>query len=100
MGIRNSHAVDGEIAGRSGLAGPVVAWVQRLFRGGFAVLGKAGCERRLKLVETLQLGGKRQLMLVLCDGQPVLVGAGGDSIQAIVEIRHQPQGSDQEAACQ
>jgi hypothetical protein len=43
-------------------------------------------ERRLELIETLRLGGKRQLMLVLCDGQRVLVGAGGDSVHSIAEI--------------
>jgi hypothetical protein len=29
------------------------------------------------------------LMLIQCDGQLVLVGAGTDSIQSILEIRHQ-----------
>ena len=43
-------------------------------------------KRRLELIETLPLGGKRQLMLVLCDGQRVLVGAGGDGVHSIAEI--------------
>jgi hypothetical protein len=43
-------------------------------------------KRRLELIETLPLGGKRQLMLVLCDGQRVLVGAGGDGVHSIAEM--------------
>jgi flagellar biogenesis protein FliO len=40
----------------------------------------------MELVEVLQLGGKRQLMLVECDGRRYLVGAGGDSVHSIAEI--------------
>ena len=90
MRIRNIDAASLDVPTQSGLAAQLLVWFQRLFRTG---LGKAGCERRLKLVETLHLGGKRQLMLVLCDGHPLLLGAGGDSIQSIVEIRHQPVAS-------
>jgi flagellar biogenesis protein FliO len=50
-------------------------------------MGKARAKRRMELVEMLQLGGKRQLMLVVCDGQRYLVGAGGDSVQSIAEMR-------------
>jgi hypothetical protein len=42
----------------------------------------------MELIETLHLGGKRQLLLVLCDGQRYLVGAGGDSVHSIAEIAH------------
>jgi len=41
----------------------------------------------MELVEMLQLGGRRQLMLVVCDGQRYLVGAGGDSVQSIAEMK-------------
>lgn len=41
----------------------------------------------MELVETLPLGGKRQLMLVLCDGQRVLVGAGSDGVHSITEMK-------------
>jgi flagellar biogenesis protein FliO len=43
--------------------------------------------RRMELIEKLELGGKRQLMLVICDGHQYIVAAGSDSIQAITEIR-------------
>jgi hypothetical protein len=38
----------------------------------------------MELVETLNLGSKRQLLLIVCDGQRILVGAGGDSVASIV----------------
>lgn len=87
MGIRSSEAVSANVTGLPAFATPLVTWMQRFFRDGFAGLSKSGCVRRLKLVETLQLGGKRQLMLILCDGQLLLVGAGADSIQSIIEMR-------------
>jgi flagellar biogenesis protein FliO len=69
------------------------AWLQALVRAlGFVRKGRT--ERRTKLIETLNLGGKRQLMLVLCDGQRFLVGAGADSIHSIVEIRQQHEAND------
>ncbi len=48
----------------------------------------------MKLVETLQLGAKRQLMLVVCHGQHYLVGGGPESVDSIVPL-NQP-GSSQE----
>ena len=42
--------------------------------------------RRMELVEILALGGKRQLLLVVCDGQRYLVGAAGDGVQTIVPL--------------
>jgi flagellar biogenesis protein FliO len=54
-----------------------------------AVRGKMQADRgrrRMELVETLHLGSKRQLMLVVCDGQAYLIGASGDSVQAIEPV--------------
>jgi flagellar biogenesis protein FliO len=66
------------------------AWLQAIVRVfGFARRGRA--VRRTELIETLNIGGKRQLMLVLCDGQRFLVGAGSDSIHSIVEVKQQRQ---------
>jgi hypothetical protein len=42
--------------------------------------------RQMHLVETLALGGKRQLMLVCCDGEKFLVGGGSDSVETIVRV--------------
>lgn len=75
-------------AGRKkGLAEQMLGWVRAFFRDGLAGLRGVQGERRLELVERLELGGKRQLLLVVCDGKRYLVGAGGDSVQAIAEVR-------------
>jgi flagellar biogenesis protein FliO len=43
--------------------------------------------KQLRLVETLQLGGKRQLMLVTCAGESFLVGGGVESVETIVRLK-------------
>jgi hypothetical protein len=43
--------------------------------------------RQLRLVETLPLGGKRQLMLVTCAGESFLVGGGLESVETIVRLK-------------
>jgi flagellar biogenesis protein FliO len=66
---------------REGVGG-VVGWVLRALKN-----GRAKSEaRELALVETLSLGGRRQLMLVSCAGQKFLVGCGGDNVQTIVAV--------------
>jgi flagellar biogenesis protein FliO len=44
-------------------------------------------QKQLRLVETLSLGGKRQLMLVTCKGERFLVGTGADSVETIVHLK-------------
>jgi len=64
-----------------GLAG----WVLGLLRG-----WRGRCEiprKQLRLVETLSLGGKRQLMLVTCAGESFLVGGGMESVETIVRLK-------------
>jgi hypothetical protein len=64
-----------------GLAG----WVLSLLRGW---RGQREMQRKqLQLVETLPLGGKRQLMLVTCGGESFLVGGGMESVETIVRLR-------------
>jgi len=65
-----------------GLAGFVIDMVRR----GRSGLSATRAERTLKLVETLQLGGKRQLLLVSCDGKRFLVGVGAEGVQTIVAV--------------
>ncbi len=43
-------------------------------------------DRQMQLIETLALGGKKQLMLVSCGGEQFLVGGGSESIDSIVRI--------------
>lgn len=45
--------------------------------------------RQLRLVETLSLGGKRQLMLVTCGRESFLVGGGMDSVETIVPLKNE-----------
>ena len=42
--------------------------------------------RRLQVLETLALGAKKQLVLVSCDGERFLVGAGAEQVQSIVRL--------------
>jgi flagellar biogenesis protein FliO len=64
-----------------GLAG----WALGLLRG---LGGRRVVQRKqLRLVETLALGGKRQLMLVTCAGESFLVGGGPESVETIVRVK-------------
>jgi hypothetical protein len=66
---------------------PLLARVRALATRGYDRLrGRSRSERRLQLVETLPLGGKRQLMLIVCDGQHFLVGGGSDTVSSITPI--------------
>ena len=44
---------------------------------------RAKNQRRMRVVETLSLGGKRSLFLVECEGKPFFVGCGGDAVNCI-----------------
>jgi hypothetical protein len=68
-------------ASDAGLAG----WVLGLLRGWRRQ--RETQRRQLQLVETLPLGGKRQLMLVTCAGERFLVGGGLESVEAIVRLK-------------
>jgi Flagellar biosynthesis protein, FliO len=71
-----------------GLAG----WVLNLVRGWRC---QDNVQRKqLQLIETLPLGGKRQLMLVTCDGESFLVGGGLESVETIVRLRSEVSPSE------
>jgi len=74
-------------ASRTSFAAASVEWLRGMLRKGLAGMMRPRGESRMKLIETLPLGGRRQLMLVVCDGQRVLVGAGGDGVHSIAEMR-------------
>lgn len=63
-----------------GLAGWVLAAVQGLG-------AEHGPVKQMRLVETLALGGRKQLLLVSCGGERFLVGTGAESVQTIVRVR-------------
>jgi flagellar biogenesis protein FliO len=63
-----------------GLAG----WILALVRGWRSQ--REVQRKQLRLLETLPLGGKRQLMLVTCGGESFLVGGSLESVQTIVRL--------------
>jgi len=62
-------------------------WLLRLFQDWRSQ--RLPRRRQLRLVETLPLGGKRELMLVACGGESFLVGCGSESIQTVVALTGQ-----------
>ncbi len=73
-----------------GLAGWIMAWAHTLWRG--ATMRRDG-KRQMCVIETLSIGGRKQLVLVSCGGEQFLVGTGAESVQTIVRV---PVGSAQE----
>ena len=66
--------------------GGVVGWLLGKMRSARLSVTRSRAERCLKLVETLSLGGRRQLMLVSCGQKKFLVGVGADGVQTIVAV--------------
>jgi flagellar biogenesis protein FliO len=67
----------------AGQGGSLAGWLLQRLRGGFT---RASAERRMHVVETLSLGGKRQLMLVVCDGERFLIGVGAESVSSLTAL--------------
>jgi flagellar biogenesis protein FliO len=65
-----------------GFAGWAVSAIQR--RRASVVSRRS--EKQLELVETLSLGGRRQVALIACGGQQFLVGMGADSITSLIAV--------------
>ena len=61
-----------------GLAGWIVGLMRR------RETQRAG--RQMQVIETLSLGGRRQLTLVSCGGERYLVGVGEDRIETILKV--------------
>ena len=75
-----------------GLAGWMLEALRRLRR-------ESQPKARLRhLVETLPLGGKRQLMLVSCGEEHFLVGCGSESLETIVRVRSLARSKDMREA--
>lgn len=56
-------------------------------------------QRLMHVVETLPLGGKRQLMLVSCGEEQFLVGGGLESVETIVRVKGGSSVEDQGGLC-
>jgi hypothetical protein len=69
--------------------GGLAGWALALLRG--LRSERQQSIKQMHLLETLSLGGKRQLMLVSCAGERFLVGGGLDSVETIVRVQVSPQ---------
>jgi flagellar biogenesis protein FliO len=58
---------------------------------------RVGKRKQMEVVESLPLGNRRQLMLVVCDKQRYLVGAGADSVGSILAVEAVPVSRDRAA---
>jgi flagellar biogenesis protein FliO len=70
-------------------AGGLAAWMVGALQGRVRIKWRGGARARVQqmhLVETLSLGGKRQVMLVDCDGERYLVGCGADTVTSIAKV--------------
>ncbi|RSL19464.1 flagellar biosynthesis protein FliO [Edaphobacter aggregans] len=72
-------------------------WLLGLVRGRRGV--RHGQQRLMKVVETLPLGGKRQLMLVRCGEKHFLVGGGLESVETIVRVEGGMSIESQDGIC-
>lgn len=96
MRLVRTSATGHKAVAQSGLAG----WLLTVLRGGRCLARPD--EARMKLLETLPLGGKKQLMLVSCDGERFLVGGSIESVSTIVPVRctdSQAAGKDVDDPC-
>jgi flagellar biogenesis protein FliO len=69
------------------MAGPLANWLKKMYSGVLGRMHMSRGHKRLELVETLNLGGKRQLMLIRCDGESYLIGAGGEGVHSIQALQ-------------
>ena len=82
----NSEREEGTGGSRKGFMATLPTWLQTVIQLGLKTMGSTRGARSMELLETLSLGGKRQLMLVVCDGHRYLVGVGADSVSTITEV--------------
>lgn len=76
---------------RSDALGELAGWMLEAWR---AVRARTGESRRpsreMRVLETLAVGGRKQLLLVSCAGERFLVGTGSDGVGTIVRVRPEP----------
>jgi flagellar biogenesis protein FliO len=69
--------------------GGLAGWMVGALQGRVRIKWRVGTQRpmqQMQLLETLPLGGKRQVMLIVCDGERYLVGCGPDAVTALVKV--------------
>lgn len=79
--IQGRRQVDTRNPEVQGLAG----WLLRLLRSSHPLREAEG--KQMRLLETMRLGGRSQLMLVSCGAERFLVGGGLESVETIVPIK-------------
>jgi flagellar biogenesis protein FliO len=84
QGVRTRNLNEAAVSEVQGLAG----WALGLARGWRKP--RVSQKKQLQLLETLPLGGKRQLMLVTCAGESFLVGGNFESVETIVRLTAEP----------
>ncbi|WP_263385392.1 flagellar biosynthetic protein FliO [Granulicella arctica] len=70
-------------------AGGLGAWMVGALQGRVRIKWRGGVPDRMQqmqLLETLPLGGKRQMMLIACEGERYLVGCGPEAVTSIVKL--------------
>ena len=95
MGVNGLPMEWSESAGAKvdGLAGWVIAALRRWQR-------RAAEPRQMRVIETLALGGRRQLQLVMCGTEKFLVAGGAESVHAILRVETQASASADRQAVQ
>ncbi len=69
--------------------GGLAAWMVGALQGRVRIKWRSGASHRMQqmqLLETLPLGGKRQVMLIACEGERYLVGCGPETVTSIVKL--------------
>ncbi len=66
-------------------AARVLAVLARFMTG--TLINQPTGRKRMRIVETLSVGPRKQLVLVSCGGEHFLVGTGPDSVQTITRVR-------------
>ena len=75
-----------------GIAGALLQWwVERR--------AKKDCVQHLRVIETLPLNNRQELVLVQCAGQQFLVGVGLDRISTILPVEPTEEPIGREARC-
>ena len=74
---------------RAPQVGGLAAWIVGALQGRVRLNWRGSSANRMQqmqLLESLPLGGKRQMMLVACEGERYLVGCGPESVTSIVRV--------------
>ena len=69
--------------------GGLVGWVMEAFSYLMANGSRRPAMKQMRIVETLAIGAKKQLLLVSCGGERFLVGTGSESVQTMMRVRRE-----------